>query len=154
MADPQTLGRGYELNAIAAAVVGGCSLQGGVGTVSGTLLGCLFLRSVIDGIAKIIKTGADVFEGLIVGIVVVLAVAFSQWRAGPRGGKQFFAGPIGSVAIAALGLLAGTLVALLADKRAGPAAAIAAWVLLALAKLWESRLAQRGRSTGGGESAG
>src|SRR5262245_40291156 len=33
VADPQTLGRGYELNAIAAAVVGGCSLQGGAGTI-------------------------------------------------------------------------------------------------------------------------
>ena len=33
-ADPQTQGRGYELYAIAAAVVGGCSLQGGVGTRS------------------------------------------------------------------------------------------------------------------------
>jgi ribose/xylose/arabinose/galactoside ABC-type transport system permease subunit len=150
VADPQTLGRGYELNAIAAAVVGGCSLQGGVGTIPGTLLGCLFLRSVIDGIAKIIKTGADVFEGLIVGIVVVLAVAFSQWRAGGRGGKQFFAGAIGSVAIAALGLLAGTLVSLLADKRAGPVVAIAAWVLLAGAKIWETRLAAtRGRSAAG-----
>ncbi len=153
VADPQTLGRGYELNAIAAAVVGGCSLQGGVGTISGTVLGCLFLRSVIDGIAKIIKTGADVFEGLIVGIVVVLAVAFSQWRAGGRGGKQFFAGAIGSVAIAALGLLAGTLVSLLADKRAGPAVAVAAWVLLAGAKMWEGRLtATRGRSVTGTQS--
>jgi ribose transport system permease protein len=149
VADPQTLGRGYELNAIAAAVVGGCSLQGGVGSISGTLLGCLFLRSVIDGIAKIIKTGADVFEGLIVGIVVVLAVAFSQWRAGGSGGKQFFVGAIGSVAIATLGLLAGTLVSLLADKRAGPVVAVAAWVLLTLAKLWENRAAaQRSRSTG------
>src|SRR5204863_6688681 len=80
VADPQTLGRGYELNAIAAAVVGGCSLQGGIGTIPGTVLGCLFLRTVIDGIAKIIKTGADVYEGLIVGIVVVIAVAFIQLR--------------------------------------------------------------------------
>src|SRR5581483_11856382 len=75
VADPQTLGRGYELNAIAAAVVGGCSLQGGVGSIPGTVLGCLFLRVVIDGIAKIIKTGADLYEGLIVGIVLVIAVA-------------------------------------------------------------------------------
>jgi len=36
--EPETLGRGYELNAIAAAVVGGCSLQGGVGTIQGTIL--------------------------------------------------------------------------------------------------------------------
>ena len=44
VADPQSLGRGYELNAIAAAVVGGCSLQGGIGTIPGVMLGCLFLR--------------------------------------------------------------------------------------------------------------
>ncbi len=80
VADPQTLGRGYELNAIAAAVVGGCSLQGGIGTAPGTALGALFLRVVIDGVAKIIKTGADVYEGLIVGLVVVVAVAFSKFR--------------------------------------------------------------------------
>ncbi len=141
VADPQTLARGYELNAIAAAVVGGCSLQGGVGTISGTVLGCLFLRSVIDGIAKIIKTGADVYEGLIVGIVVVMAVAFSQWRAGGQRGKQLFSGALGSLAIVALGLLAGTLVTLMADKRAGMAAAGAAWVLLTIAKLWEGRAA-------------
>ncbi len=56
----------------------------------GTVLGCLFLRSVIDGIAKMIKTGATVYEGLIVGIVVVVAVAFSQLREAGRQGKQFF----------------------------------------------------------------
>ncbi|HEX4144072.1 MAG TPA: ABC transporter permease [Pirellulales bacterium] len=148
VADPQTLGRGYELNAIAAAVVGGCSLQGGVGTVSGTILGCLFLRSVIDGTAKIIKTGADVTEGLIVGIVVVLAVAFSQWRAGGQRGKQFFSGALGSLAIVVLGLLAGTLVTLMADKRAGMGAAGAAWVVLVGGKLWEGRaVADRERPT-------
>src|SRR5262249_1328839 len=46
--DPQRQGVGYELNAIAAAVVGGCSLQGGVGTIPGAVLGALFLRTVID----------------------------------------------------------------------------------------------------------
>ena len=59
VAQPQTLGQGYELNAIAASVVGGCSLAGGVGTIPGTLLGALFLRVVIDGVAKIIKTGSN-----------------------------------------------------------------------------------------------
>ncbi|HTN76149.1 MAG TPA: ABC transporter permease, partial [Pirellulaceae bacterium] len=78
VAAPANQGRGHELNAIAAAVVGGCSLQGGIGTVQGTLLGALFLRIVIDAVAKIIKTGADVYEGLIVGVVVVIAVTFSQ----------------------------------------------------------------------------
>jgi ribose/xylose/arabinose/galactoside ABC-type transport system permease subunit len=147
VADPQTLGRGYELNAIAAAVVGGCSLQGGVGTVSGTVLGCLFLRSVIDGIAKIIKTGADVHEGWIVGIVVVMAVAFSQWRASGQRGKQFFPGLLGSLAIFTLGLIAGTLVTLMADPRAGMTTAGLAWVVLIGAKIWEGRAAAGQRAT-------
>src|SRR5262249_54624183 len=97
VAAPQTLGQGYELNAIAAAVVGGCSLQGGVGTVPGTVLGALFLRTVIDGVARIIKTGANVYEGLIVGVVVVVAVALTQVRQAGRRGTSFFAGALGRV---------------------------------------------------------
>jgi ribose/xylose/arabinose/galactoside ABC-type transport system permease subunit len=112
VAEPQTLGRGYELNSIAAAVVGGCSLQGGVGTVPGTVLGALFLRVVIDGVAKIIKTGADVYEGLIVGVVVVFAVAFSQTE-GRRHRVPFFAGGLGFVAAVNLSLIAGTMAVLI-----------------------------------------
>jgi ribose/xylose/arabinose/galactoside ABC-type transport system permease subunit len=112
VADPQTLGRGYELNAIAAAVVGGCSLAGGVGTMPGTVLGTLFLVVVTDGVSKIIKTGADIYEGLIVGTVVVVAVAFTQLRQAGRQGKRFFAGPLGIVTIVNLTLLAGILAAL------------------------------------------
>jgi len=80
LAQPEQLGRGYELNAIAAAVVGGCSLQGGKGTVLGTVLGVLFLRTVLDAVAKIFHVGADLYEGMIVGIVVVLAVAVNLLR--------------------------------------------------------------------------
>src|SRR5205085_8003894 len=105
VADPQNLGIGYELNAIAAAVVGGCSLQGGIGTIPGTVLGVLFLRTVIDGIAKIIKTGADVYEGMIVGGVVVVAVALTQFREASKRGKRFFAGSLGIVTIFNLALL-------------------------------------------------
>ncbi|MBI5761483.1 MAG: ABC transporter permease [Planctomycetales bacterium] len=121
VADPQTLGRGYELNAIAAAVVGGCSLQGGAGTIPGTVLGALFLRTVVDGVAKIIKSGADVYEGLIVGVVVVFAVAFTQLRQAGRGGKRFFAGPLGVVAAVNLALFAGAGAALFGQKsKLGP----------------------------------
>jgi ribose/xylose/arabinose/galactoside ABC-type transport system permease subunit len=115
-AHPQTLGQGYELNAIAAAVVGGCSLRGGVGTIPGTVLGVLFLRTVIDGVAKVIKTGADVYEGLIVGSVVVVAVAFTQFRQAGRRGKRFLSGALGIVTAINLSLLAGVLAALLAPK--------------------------------------
>lgn len=138
VADPQTLGRGYELNAIAAAVVGGCSLQGGVGSIPGVVLGCLFLRVVVDGIAKIIKTGADLYEGMIVGIVVVIAVAVNQVRAaGQR--KAFFAGWLGAVAVVNLALLGGALGMLASGPRTGGIAAIATAIVLSIVKILEGR---------------
>jgi ribose/xylose/arabinose/galactoside ABC-type transport system permease subunit len=74
------MGVGYELNAIAAAVVGGASLRGGVGTISGTILGALFLTLVVNGIPHIIKIESTLYEGIIVGGVVILAVAINQIR--------------------------------------------------------------------------
>lgn len=105
-AKPDILARGYELNAIAASVIGGCSLQGGIGTIPGTILGCLFLRTVIDSVNKIVGSGADVYEGMIVGIVVVMAVTFSQ-RAGTTRAQKFFATPIGWACIPVLSILTG-----------------------------------------------
>lgn len=115
-ADPQTSGRGYELNAIAAAVVGGCSLQGGIGTIPGTLLGSVFLSVVIDGVAKIIKTGADVYEGLIVGVLVVFAVTFTKSSSAGTSQRRLFTGALGWVTIVNLTLLAGVMMALLGSK--------------------------------------
>jgi ribose/xylose/arabinose/galactoside ABC-type transport system permease subunit len=109
VAQPVNLARGYELNAIAAAVVGGCSLQGGVGTVTGTILGALFLRVVIDAVAKLIKAGADVYEGMIVGVVVVLAVTLTQLRQLLQSGREFFPGLRGAFAIPTLAIIAGLL---------------------------------------------
>lgn len=145
VADPQTLGRGYELNAIAAAVVGGCSLQGGVGTIPGIVLGALFLRLVIDGVAKMIKSGADVYEGLIVGGVVVVAVAFTQIRLAGRRGQSFFAGALGFVAIINLAILGGAVGALLGSTTAlggipvGGLAALGVFVVLMLLRVFEGR---------------
>ncbi len=139
VAAPVNQGRGHELNAIAAAVVGGCSLTGGVGTVPGTVLGAIFLRVVIDAVSKIIKTGADVYEGLIVGIVVVIAVTFSQVGQLAKGGRRLLPGPLGLCAIPVLALLCGAVVAMTASGPAGIAAGLAALVLLAAVRLWESR---------------
>jgi ribose/xylose/arabinose/galactoside ABC-type transport system permease subunit len=141
VADPTRQGVGYELNAIAAAVVGGCSLRGGIGTIPGAVLGALFLRTVIDGVAKMIKTGADVYEGLIVGCVVVVAVAFTQLRQAGRHGKRFFAGPLGVVIIGILSLLAGLLAMMFTQgsRWIGVVAALAALVVLTLAALLERR---------------
>ena len=75
------LGVGYELNAIAAAVVGGASLRGGVRKrLSGTILGALFLTLVVNGIPNIIKIDSTLYEGIIVGVLVILAVSVNQVR--------------------------------------------------------------------------
>ncbi len=144
-AAPQVLGKGYELNAIAAAVVGGCSLQGGVGTISGTMLGVLFLRVVIDSVAKIVRFGsADDFEGIIVGLLVVLAVAFNELRhASQATGKQFFPGLLGLFAIGVLTLLAGTMATLMFGQATGTSVFVLTFVALSVRKLAEFRAARR-----------
>jgi ribose/xylose/arabinose/galactoside ABC-type transport system permease subunit len=139
VAAPVNQGRGHELNAIAAAVVGGCSLAGGVGTVPGTVLGTIFLRVVIDAVSKIIKTGADVYEGLIVGIVVVIAVTLAQVGQLAKGGRQLLPGALGLCAIPTLAVLCGAIVSMTAGGRTGIAAGIGAAVFLGLLRLWESR---------------
>lgn len=80
------LGMTYELTAITAAVVGGCSLSGGVGSIRGTVLGLLLTQIVLKG-TGILKLGIDStqIEGLVLGTVVLLAVAFNQRFRGPRG---------------------------------------------------------------------
>jgi len=147
-ANPQVQGRGYELNAIAAAVVGGCSLQGGVGLISGTMLGVLFLRVVIDSVAKMVKVGADDYEGIIVGFLVVLAVAFNELRQAGRGArKQFFPGLLGAIAIAILALLAAVLSTIVAGRNAGTAVLLATLAGLGAIALAERR-ADRRRKVG------
>lgn len=142
-ASPQVQGKGYELNAIAAAVVGGCSLQGGVGLIPGTMLGVLFLRVVIDSVAKIVKVGADDYEGIIVGFLVVLAVAFNALRqsaAGQR--KQFFPGKLGIAAIGILALLAGTLTTIMVGRASGATVFGLAIVGLGVIRFVEQRAAR------------
>jgi len=141
-AKPETLGMAYELNGIAAAVVGGCSLQGGVGTIIGTLLGCLFLRTVFDGIGRIITSGASIYEGLIVGVLVVVAVAFNQLRQA-AGRTRFFAGGLGTVMVFTLALLAGVIGGLISGTAAAMLAGLVALAVLGAVKLLEARAAGR-----------
>ena len=112
VASPVNQGVGYELNAIAAAVVGGCSLQGGIGAVPGIIFGVVFLRVVIDSVAKLIKSGSDIYEGMIVGIVVVLAVTFSQIRQIRASGRELFPGMLGIIVIPTLALSVGVITAM------------------------------------------
>ena len=79
------LGMTYELTAITAAVVGGCSLSGGLGSIRGTVLGLLLTQIVLKGTGIVVK-GIDStqIEGLVLGTVVLLAVAFNQRFRGSR----------------------------------------------------------------------
>ena len=78
-------GNGYELNVIAAAVVGGASLTGGRGTALGALLGALIIQLISSGIVIL---GIDQnFSQIIIGAVVILAVLLDQtnrWLASRR----------------------------------------------------------------------
>ncbi len=105
-AAPDSDGIGFELNAIASAVVGGCSLAGGIGTVGGIVLGALFLRVVIDVVEKTIGR-PDLMEGLVVGVMVVLAVAFNELRSSGGFRKQYFPGILGACSVVVLSGLAG-----------------------------------------------
>lgn len=102
-------GLGYELNAIASAVVGGCSLMGGLGTIQGVMLGALFLRLVVDSVQKLAVTNADRIEGLVVGVLVVLAVAVNTISFSGGNRKEFFPGWLGVVNVLILALIAGVL---------------------------------------------
>ena len=109
-AAPSNMAVGYELNAIAAAVVGGCSLRGGLGLIPGVMLGVLFLRVVMDSIQKVIPKGSDDFQGMIVGLLVVLAVAVNEFRRQSGGARMaFFPGLLGSWMALILGLFLGAV---------------------------------------------
>jgi ribose transport system permease protein len=77
--DPQA-GMGYELGAIAACVLGGVSLTGGVGGVAGPLLGSLLFAALRKGLNQT-GVGGEWSE-LAAGLVIVLAVAIDRWRRG------------------------------------------------------------------------
>lgn len=132
-ASPSTDGMGYELNAIAAAVVGGCSLAGGVGSVAGVMLGALFLRVVIDSVAKLFKSQPTLLEGLVVGTLVVLTVAFNELRSTPGTKKQFFPGSLGLLTVGILTLLAGVITYVTSTEEKSRNALFAAGVTLVVA---------------------
>lgn len=71
------LGQGYELDAIAAVVIGGASLLGGRGTVWGTVLGLLLIQTLNNGLDLLIVP--SYWQNIIKGILIVTAVAVDVW---------------------------------------------------------------------------
>ena len=66
------LGQGYELEAIAAVVIGGTSLSGGRGTVLGTLIGALIISVLANGLR--ILSVAQEWQTVVTGSIIILAV--------------------------------------------------------------------------------
>ncbi|RYE06911.1 MAG: ABC transporter permease [Hyphomicrobiales bacterium] len=66
------LGQGYELDAIAAVVIGGTSLSGGRGTVLGTLIGALIISVLANGLR--ILSVAQEWQTVVTGCIIILAV--------------------------------------------------------------------------------
>ena len=72
------MGIGYELDAIAAAVIGGVSLAGGQGRISGTVIGTIILGVMTSGFTFI---GVDAYvQGIVKGVIIVAAVVIDQYR--------------------------------------------------------------------------
>jgi ribose transport system permease protein len=71
-------GETYELEAIAAVVIGGTSLSGGRGSILGTVLGCLVIGILANGLVLLEVPSA--MQLVIKGVVILLAVAFDKFQ--------------------------------------------------------------------------
>lgn len=72
------MGMGYELDAIAAVVIGGTSLTGGIGRIAGTVIGVLILGIMMSGFTFL---GLDAFyQDIVKGVIIVTAVAVDMYR--------------------------------------------------------------------------
>jgi len=72
------LGMGYELDAIAAVILGGTSFVGGIGSIFGTLVGALIIAVLSNGL--ILMNVSEVWQLIIKGLVIVGAVALDRYR--------------------------------------------------------------------------
>jgi ribose transport system permease protein len=77
-AAPANLATGYELRVIAAAVIGGANLAGGVGGAAGAVLGAALIEVIRNGFVLI---GANTYwEEVFVGVIIIIAVLVDQLR--------------------------------------------------------------------------
>jgi ribose transport system permease protein len=76
--DP-TVAVGVELDIIAAVVIGGGSLAGGEGSISGSMIGALIMAFLRNGCQQM--GWANYIQEIIIGGIIVLAVAADRWRA-------------------------------------------------------------------------
>ncbi|MGI4746832.1 MAG: ABC transporter permease subunit [Janthinobacterium lividum] len=74
------LGQSYELDAIAAVILGGTSFVGGIGSIWGTLIGALIIAVLSNGL--ILVGVSDIWQFIVKGLVIIGAVALDRFRQG------------------------------------------------------------------------
>ena len=72
------LGQSYELDAIAAVILGGTSFVGGVGSILGTLVGALIIAVLTNGL--ILLGVSDIWQYIVKGVVIIGAVVLDRYR--------------------------------------------------------------------------
>jgi ribose transport system permease protein len=72
------LGQGYELDAIAAVVIGGTSLSGGTGTILGTIIGAFIMSVLVNGLR--ILSVAQEWQFVVTGAIIIIAVYADNLR--------------------------------------------------------------------------
>ncbi|MDR5734647.1 ribose ABC transporter permease [Caballeronia sp. LZ025] len=72
------LGQSYELDAIAAVILGGTSFVGGGGSIVGTLIGALIIAVLSNGL--VLLGVSDIWQYIIKGLVIIGAVALDRYR--------------------------------------------------------------------------
>ncbi|WP_224788860.1 ABC transporter permease subunit [Pandoraea terrae] len=72
------LGQSYELDAIAAVILGGTSFVGGVGSIVGTLIGALIIAVLSNGL--VLLGVSDIWQYIVKGLVIIGAVALDRYR--------------------------------------------------------------------------
>ena len=72
------LGQSYELDAIAAVILGGTSFVGGIGSIWGTLIGALIIAVLTNGL--VLLGVSDIWQFIIKGLVIIGAVALDRAR--------------------------------------------------------------------------
>jgi ribose transport system permease protein len=81
-----TMGTLWELDAIAASAIGGASLMGGRGSIPGTLIGCIILGTLRNGLTLL--NVQAFYQLLATGIIIIVAMLIDKFTSGVGGGKQ------------------------------------------------------------------
>jgi ribose transport system permease protein len=77
------LGQSYELDAIAAVILGGTSFTGGIGSIWGTLIGALIIAILTNGL--VLSGVSDIWQFIVKGLVIIGAVALDRYRLDHKG---------------------------------------------------------------------